>query len=397
MGNRSGRREKQQEIKEEQQKKDQALAVAKIQEHLEKENKVALNIAITGESGSGKSTFINALRGIKDTEKGAAPTGSVETTRRATPYPHPDFPNVTLWDLPGTGTTMFPAANYLKSVKFRRYDFFIIISSERFRENDVKLAKEIQKQKKKFYFVRSKIDHNVHDEGRSKNVNAERTLAQIRDDCMERLQELGVQSPQVFLISSFDLHLYDFPLLEETLGRELPEYKRDALLLAMPNISLEMICKKKKAFRSKIKVFAALSAGVAGVPVPGLSMAVDIALLVGVVKQYLRGFGLDIMSLQRLANRIVVPVQELTNVIVSPLAGAEITTELVMEVLSQFSDTVILMAAEEGCKFIPVFGIPIAMGLSFVTTQQCLNKVLDMLADDACRVFNRALGLNPAE
>ncbi|XP_078031080.1 T-cell-specific guanine nucleotide triphosphate-binding protein 2-like [Epinephelus lanceolatus] len=127
-----------------------ASAAAKIQEYLDQQDNIPLNIGITGESGSGKSTFVNAFRGIDNRDERAAPTGPVETTSEATPYPYPIYPNVTLWDLPGIGTLNFSASNYLEHVEFEKFDFFIIISADRFRENDVKLAQEIQRMKKKF-------------------------------------------------------------------------------------------------------------------------------------------------------------------------------------------------------------------------------------------------------
>ena len=174
------------EIKEELQNNGPAAAAEKAQEYLKKQDEIPLNIGITGESGSGKSTFVNAFRGIDNMDERAAPTGSVETTMEVTSYPHPNYPYVILWDLSGIGTTNFPAEKYLELVGFEKFDFFIIISDTRFRENDVKLAKEIQKMGKKFYFVRSKIDHNLRDEERSqRDFNKERTLAQIRNNCVQ--------------------------------------------------------------------------------------------------------------------------------------------------------------------------------------------------------------------
>ncbi|XP_078031063.1 interferon-inducible GTPase 1-like [Epinephelus lanceolatus] len=239
------------DIKKALENNDQALAVKRVQEYLDKENNTPINVAVTGESGSGKSTFVNAFRGINNEDEGAAPTGCVETTTEVTPYLHPNYPNVKLWDLPGIGTPNFSADKYLELVGFERFDFFIIISATRFRENDVKLAQEIQGMKKKFYFVRSKIDSDLRNEEISqRDFNAERTLQQIRDNCIQGLQRQGVESPQVFLVSSFHLHLYDFTLLGDTFEGELPAHKKHALLLAMPNISLEVINKKKKAFHA---------------------------------------------------------------------------------------------------------------------------------------------------
>ncbi|KAJ8013332.1 hypothetical protein DPEC_G00052170 [Dallia pectoralis] len=124
-------------------------AAGKIQDYLDEIQNVELSIAITGESGSGKSTFINAFRGLGDEDEGSAATGVVQTTIEVKDYPHPKHPNVKLWDLPGVGTPNFKPEDYLQKVQFERYDFFIIISSERFKANDVLLANDIQKMKKK--------------------------------------------------------------------------------------------------------------------------------------------------------------------------------------------------------------------------------------------------------
>ncbi|XP_035772057.1 interferon-inducible GTPase 1-like [Neolamprologus brichardi] len=189
--------------------------------HLEEKKKI--NIAITGESGSGKSTFVNAFRGISDGDERAAPTGVIESSKDLIPYFHPEHPNVKLWDLPGIGTIEFPAVKYLELVKFERFDFFIIISDTGFRENDVKLAQEIQKMKKKFYFVRSKIDNDIQAAKRKRYFNNEEYLAQLRVNCIQGLRKQGFESPQVFLVSSFESHLYDFSLLQQTFERDLPE------------------------------------------------------------------------------------------------------------------------------------------------------------------------------
>lgn len=208
------------------------------------------------------------------------------------------------------------------------------------------------------------------------------------------LQEQGIESPQVFLVSSFELHLYEFSLLHETLDRDLPAHKRDALLRAMPNFNLEIINKKKEAFQSKIKYWATSSAAAAGVPVPGLSICMDLSMMVDLFRDYVVGFGLDRPSLQRLSASSGVPYAELLNVLKSPLAAEKITKDLLLKLLSHLTGTVALMALEEGSRWIPLIGIPLAMSLSFTTTYRALNYFLTELADDAQRVFKRALGLN---
>ncbi|KAJ3595246.1 hypothetical protein NHX12_004550 [Muraenolepis orangiensis] len=208
---------------------------------------IPLKIAVTGESGSGKSTFVNAFRGIDNRDDRAAPTDVVESTMVLKAYPHPKNPNVTVWDLPGIGTTKFPADQYLKHIGFEKFDFFIIVSSDRFRENDAMLAQEIKKMDKTFYFVRAKIDSNLLSAEKSqKKYNEEKTLQKIKDNCIQGLEEQGVMAPHVFLVSNFDLQLYDFPTLQETMERDLPSHKRDTLILALPNICSSNIKKKKE-------------------------------------------------------------------------------------------------------------------------------------------------------
>ncbi|KAK7879928.1 hypothetical protein WMY93_033409 [Mugilogobius chulae] len=246
-----------------------ALAAARAQKVLEEKEKVTLVVAITGETGSGKSSLINAIRGIGDKDKAAAPVGVVETTKEPVKYSYPNNPNITLWDLPGIGTPNFTAKKYVKEMDFKRFDFFIIVSDTRFRENDAKLALEIQKMKKKFYFIRTKIDNNIRDAKRTeREFNEEQTLNKIRDNCVKNLKELQIESPKVFLVSSADLRLYDFSAFCDTLEKDLPGLQQDVLLLVLPNISLDVINKKKKELQKYVWVYSTLSAGGAGIPIP---------------------------------------------------------------------------------------------------------------------------------
>ena len=195
-------------------------------------------------------------------------------------------------------------------------------------------------------------------------------------------------------MSSRELHLYDFQLLEETLEEELPAHKRHALLKAMPNISLEVINKKKKALQAKIKWLASVSALIASVPIPGLSVCVDITMLVTTIIQYKVTFGLDSKSLQRLSLSAGVSLEDLKAVMTSPLGTNIINKELIIKLLCLSASQAVLMAAEEGSRFIPLFGIPLAMTASFCFTYRALNTFLDMITEDAQRVFKKALGLD---
>uniref|UniRef100_A0A8C2EMN2 Immunity-related GTPase family, e4 n=1 Tax=Cyprinus carpio TaxID=7962 RepID=A0A8C2EMN2_CYPCA len=300
---------------------DPNAAVAKAKEQLDCLDSVTLNIAVTGETGAGKSAFINAFRGLDDDDDNSAPTGITETTKVATMYTHPTKSNVQLWDLPGTGMPNFKANKFLKEVKFETYDLFIIISSERFKENDVFLAKEIQKKQKRFYFIRTKIDNDIRSVAKTRrNFDEQQVLCTIREDCHRNVKELG--NPKVFLISSYDLGKYDFHDLVDSLESDLSEYKRFALVQSLPVCSLAMLEKKKKVLEKFIWLAALGSSLGAVIPFPFLSLAIDKTVLVTYLVSCHNALGLNEQSLIKLSERMNKPLSQLKSAIKSPLALA---------------------------------------------------------------------------
>ncbi|KAK9394476.1 interferon-inducible GTPase 5-like [Crotalus adamanteus] len=169
---------------------------------LNKTQNLPLNIAVVGKAGAGKSSFINAFRGINDDDEEAAEVGTVEKKTVPKAHPHPSLPNTTIWELPEIRTCNSKAAEYLKKVQFERYDVFVLIVTDHFTENDAFLAKEIQRRRKKFYFVRSKIDISMEGERRKRNFNMEQTLETIRNYCEDTLKEAAELSTRVFLRST---------------------------------------------------------------------------------------------------------------------------------------------------------------------------------------------------
>ncbi|KAK2903023.1 hypothetical protein Q8A67_007736 [Cirrhinus molitorella] len=273
-----------------------------IKEQLKQLDNVTLHIAVTGSTGAGKSTFINAIRGLKPDDVDAAPTGVTETTMISTVYTHPTMPNVKLWDLPGTGSPRFKAKKYLKEVKLDTFDFFIIISSERFKENDIMLANAIKEKKKLFFFLRSKIDNDIQAESQWRDFDEQKVLSQIREDCFRNLK--NIDKPEIFLISSFELHKYDFQTLVDTLEKQLPAHKRDALVLSLPIYSSKILEEKIQMFMKKTWSAAVASGSIAVAPVPGLSMACDAAILLAFFNKCYYAFGLDDESIDRLSVRV---------------------------------------------------------------------------------------------
>uniref|UniRef100_A0ABM5ERV6 Interferon-inducible GTPase 5-like n=1 Tax=Pogona vitticeps TaxID=103695 RepID=A0ABM5ERV6_9SAUR len=360
---------------------------AEIHEELEALQNARLDIAITGRSGAGKSSLVNALRGMADNEKDSSETGVTETTREVKEYPHPTMPKVTIWDLPGIGTPEFTAENYLKQVNFSRYDFFLIVAAGRFTEHDTQLAREIQKMKKKFYYVSTKIDLNITCEKRKENFNEFEILEKVRNNCCENLAKTGETSPRVFLMSRWDLGLYDFPLLLQSLEDDLDDLKRHALILATPIFSKEIMEKKKAALDALIWKLAVVSLFFGAVPVPGLSFACDLAILVGALIHFCKVFGLDEDSLRRLAAQVGKPVEELKSAIKNTPVVAEINTKLVIGLLSKSAVCATLTVIELVCDFVPVLGSIVGGISSFFTTLFMLRSFLQDVLIDATNVW----------
>ena len=58
--------------------------------------KTKIAIGVTGEVKSGKSSFINVIRGLDDDAEGAAEVDTFECTKTPTPYEYPNNNLITL-------------------------------------------------------------------------------------------------------------------------------------------------------------------------------------------------------------------------------------------------------------------------------------------------------------
>uniref|UniRef100_A0A7M4FXY5 Interferon-inducible GTPase 5-like n=1 Tax=Crocodylus porosus TaxID=8502 RepID=A0A7M4FXY5_CROPO len=319
-------------------------AIAKKLQELETE--IPLHIASTGEAGSGKSTFVNAIWGLGDEDAGAAETGVVETTMDPEPYSHPTLPNVTIWDLPGIGTP------------------------SQFSAHHTQLTKEIQK--------------SADPEPTTKRGS----LKEIRNNCNKNLKKASGPSPWVFLVSSWKPAKYDFQLLLKILEKEMDEHKRQIFILALPNISAQILEKKRTELERQIWKEALVSGAISAVPLPGLSFAVDITRLVVNMKRYCQVFGLDDDVLCSPAQQVGKPVEELKSEIKMVPTASSINKEYVMSLLKSYA-CLSVMVVVEVLHFIPGAGSLVPGGILFGSTYYMLNKFLSVAAEDAHRVLTK--------
>uniref|UniRef100_A0A8C8U8F2 IRG-type G domain-containing protein n=1 Tax=Peromyscus maniculatus bairdii TaxID=230844 RepID=A0A8C8U8F2_PERMB len=313
-------------------------ANSSITDALKKIDSTPLNVAVTGESGAGKSAFINSLRGVGHEDEDAAEVGVVETTMKRHKYKHANIPNVSFWDLPGIGTTNFPPKDYLEEMKFHEYDFFIIVSATRFKKNDIDLAKAISMMKKDFYFVRTKVDSDLNNEKKFKprTFNRENLLQQIRTKCVKTFQDNHIEEPPIFLISNRYLSDYDFPILMDKVMNALPVHKRHVFMLSLPNLTGTAIERKQQSLKQRIWLEAFASDLLSIIPSLTLFMDSDVENLEKSLNFYRTVFGVDDASLQSLAKDWGMSVDQLKAKMKSPNVFETTKKEILQERLSRY-------------------------------------------------------------
>ncbi|PCH37656.1 nucleoside triphosphate hydrolase protein [Wolfiporia cocos MD-104 SS10] len=120
------------------------------------------HFAVAGVSGSGKSSLINALRGMRNKDGGAAPTGVTETTSVVTRYPDLDPRNPFVWyDVPGAGTLGIPDWVYFNAQGLYIFDCIIVLFDNRFTETDIAILRNCERFNIPAYIVRSKSNQHI--------------------------------------------------------------------------------------------------------------------------------------------------------------------------------------------------------------------------------------------
>lgn len=359
-----------------------------------KETPVAL--AITGQSGSGKSSFINKVMGKKRGDTGAAATGVNETTLEPKAYHHPENENIVFWDLPGIGTRNFQKDDYLDKVNFKRYDCFLILSENRFTENDLFLAKQILDNGKRFYFVRTKVDNAIRDEAHDMDmeeneIDEDFLLGKIRNYIVENLEEIekNKKLSEAYLITTRNNQKFDFPVLMKHVLKELPDIKREVMIRALTVTSKDIVEEKKRIIKDSLWKYCAMSGGLAMIPFPGLSVGVDTGILYKMATDQRNTFGLTEESLELKARQIGMTLEALKKDL--PESDVQLLKDPVQwlkTLATAASVLVIESAAEETVKWaVPILGSLVSGGLSFGTTYWMGAKMLDEHAKMALSIL----------
>ncbi|KAI5838444.1 interferon-inducible GTPase-domain-containing protein, partial [Morchella snyderi] len=123
------------------------------------------HFAICGQAGSGKSSLINALRGMKNTGPGSAKTGAVETTQSIGRYPDMDKRPPRAWivwyDIPGAGTSNISDWQYFNDQGLFIFDLIILAVGDRLSTIDMWIIKNSRRFNVPCFIIRSKSDQHI--------------------------------------------------------------------------------------------------------------------------------------------------------------------------------------------------------------------------------------------
>ena len=311
---------------------------------------------------------------LDDDDDGAALVDVLECTREPTPYDHPTNNKIKFWDLPGIGTPDYPDLDtYCNKVQLEKYHTYLIFTATRFTANDFKLAQKVRLMNKKFFLIRTKIDENVQAEKRRKRTqkfDEEAMLARIRENIFVSLGNLLTDDQDIFLISNHHPDKWDFVRLTQAILDALTRYQRESMTFALGKVitrsSEDIFQRKVHVLRQRIWKVATASGAVAAIPVPGLSFAVDAALILRELSLYRSQLGLPEIGSAEFVQLHFATKEKVLSVTLTTAA----------QLSPYFASYTASTAIEEFARYIPFIGVAIASGISFSATYYALSKLL---------------------
>ncbi|MEB3357910.1 MAG: GTPase [Synechococcales bacterium] len=337
-----------------------------------------VHCGLIGPSGSGKSSLINAIAGEKIAE-----VGVVETTMDPQDFTHK---GIIFTDLPGCGTVKWPQNDYIERLKLYTYDCLILITAERFTDNDVFLFKELSSRGKPCFVVRNKLDRAIEDGSLDNNYTEEETRQIIIKNIRENL---GSSCPdKIYLTSARHPTKYDLDELLNDITEALTGMKRERFIADMGTYSKEALKKKRKVAQERIPLHAGLAAANGLNPIPGVDISVDIGILLNLSRQIAHIYGLTPSQFEYI-KRLVGP-KTIPGLIakVAQFSTKYLAKEGLILLLKRIASQT---TAKQASKWIPFVGPLIAAGIGWSATFLLGEQIMDEAEALASEILEEVL------
>ena len=185
---------------------------------------VKVDIAVVGNAGCGRSSFVNAILGFEENDKNAATTPS---GKEISSYCHPTSPNIIFSILPSIHKKTFPIFNdFLQCGYIEKFDAFLILTNDMFDKRHFAFAKTVGKSSNKpVFFVRTKFDNNNSSQGVEEESKEESALLKLRKSFAKKLKEFELNEREIYFISNYQPDKWDLLKLTNAIEAALPSQK----------------------------------------------------------------------------------------------------------------------------------------------------------------------------
>ncbi|KZT09285.1 uncharacterized protein LAESUDRAFT_546729 [Laetiporus sulphureus 93-53] len=193
------------------------------------------HFAVAGVAGSGKSSLINAVRGLRNNQgTKAAPAGVTETTTAVTRYPDPILP-VAWYDIPGAGASDVGNHDaYFQKQGLYIFDCIIVLIGDRVTNNDIAILKNCAGYHITAYIVRSKSLQHIRNIANDLDGSGRRT-ALVLEEARKKYREETCRSVghnlDKYDLPSRDVYLVDKDTMVEVRQGQQPSEIQDEVRL----------------------------------------------------------------------------------------------------------------------------------------------------------------------
>lgn len=341
-------------------------------ERIKEFEKTEVKCGLIGPSGSGKSSLINAIAGEQ-----IAKVGVVETTDEPQPFTHK---GITFTDLPGCGTKKWPKASYIKRLKLESYDCFLLITADRFTENDCYLFTALRELGKPCFVIRNKIDQSI-DAGFRDSKHSEAETKKIIKRDIER--NLAPAKPEkIYLTSAWHPAKHDLESLLEDIADALEGLKKARFVADMAAYGKKALKKKREVALEQLPLYAGLAAANGLNPVPGVDIATDIGILLKLGRSIAHIYGLTAKQIEYIERFIGPEIIPLIVAKVAQFTAKYLAKQGIAAALRKIATRV---TAKQVAKWVPFVGPLVSAGIGWKSTfmfgQQMIDEA-EALADE---------------